>query len=189
MTKKNQNPEDIHLFRSTVGQVKKISSDKVTLRPNQKPKPFPRKQPAQAENQFSKTLDNGIERLNQEDSMGFLVSGLQKNVLKKLRKGYYGCDASIDLHGMKSQEAKQHLSRFLQHCIEEGFRCIHIIHGKGYRSLNNQPVLKNDLNIWLRQHVNVLAFCSANPKQGGTGAVLVLLKLSDKYSEEDNTQY
>jgi DNA-nicking Smr family endonuclease len=59
------------------------------------------------------------------------------------------------------------------------------VHGKGYRSLDNQPVLKNNLNLWLRQHRDVQAFCSASPKDGGAGAVLVLLRLSEKYRQFD----
>jgi DNA-nicking Smr family endonuclease len=62
---------------------------------------------------------------------------------------------------------------------------VHIIHGKGYRSVDSHPVLKNDLNLWLRQHKDVQAFCSAPPKSGGTGAVFVLLRLSEKFTHDD----
>jgi len=60
---------------------------------------------------------------------------------------------------------------------------VHIIHGKGYRSENSHPVLKNNLNQWLRQHRDVQAFCSASAKDGGAGAVLVLLHLAEKYAD------
>jgi len=59
----------------------------------------------------------------------------------------------------------------------------------GYRSENNLPVLKNDLNFWLRQHQEVQAFCSATQKDGGAGAVFVLLRLTGKYADQDDTQY
>jgi DNA-nicking Smr family endonuclease len=98
-------------------------------------------------------------------------------VLKKLRKDKYGLDAEIDLHGLNSNEAKRLLIQFLHDCVTDGCRCVHIVHGKGYRSADNHPVLKNELNIWLRQHNVVQAFCSAPPKDGGAGAVYVLLQL------------
>ena len=77
---------------------------------------------------------------------------------------------------------KNNLLHFLHDCAETGCRCVHIVHGKGYRSADNHPVLKNNLNLWLRQHKDVQAFCSAPPKDGGTGAVFVLLQLAEKYS-------
>jgi DNA-nicking Smr family endonuclease len=55
--------------------------------------------------------------------------------------------------------------------------CIRIIHGKGKRSRNNKgPVIKTKVNHWLRQRDDVLAFCSARPIDGGTGAIYVLLR-------------
>ncbi len=141
------------------------------------------------ENPLQNTLDEGVERLSHEDKQGFLTPGMQKNVLKKLRKGVYGLDATIDLHGYTSAKAKLMLVKFMHHCVENGFRCVHIIHGKGYRSQDSHPVLKNDVNVWLRQHRDVLAFCSAPPREGGTGAVMVLLRLSEKYREEDEAEY
>ncbi len=189
MTKKTLSAEDSALFRQSIGKVKAIESDTVTLTSHNKPKPYPQEKPLVIQSSFENTLDNGIEKLFQEDSLSFLAPGLQKNVLKKLRKGFFGLDASIDLHGLTSQEAKHQLSRFLHFSVEDGNRCVHIVHGKGYRSSNNQPVLKNDINVWLRQHKDVQAFCSTPPKSGGTGAVFVLLKLSEKYDNEEDTEY
>ncbi len=102
-------------------------------------------------------------------------------MLKKLRKGQFGVNAEIDLHGLNSNDAKRQLLNFLHDSVEDGSRCVHIVHGKGYRSEGNHPVLKNNLNLWLRQHQNVQAFCSATPKNGGNGAVFVLLQLSKKF--------
>ncbi len=50
------------------------------------------------------------------------------------------------------------------------------MHGKGHGSLHKLPVLKTKVQGWLRQRDEVLAFCSARPVDGGTGAVYVLLK-------------
>jgi DNA-nicking Smr family endonuclease len=122
-----------------------------------------------------------IEKVGLEDSLSYTAPGLQIAVLRKLRKGQFGLDAEIDLHGLNSNEARRQLLHFLHDCVEDGCRCVHIVHGKGYRSPDNHPILKNNLNLWLRQHKDVQAFCSAPPKDGGTGAVFVLLQLSDKY--------
>ncbi|KAF3981082.1 MAG: DNA mismatch repair protein MutS [Methylococcales symbiont of Hymedesmia sp. n. MRB-2018] len=178
MVKKTLCCKDSDLFRATIGEVKAIKNDKLLIESANKPKPYPQTQLQNNNNHFSGANHSKIEKLEQEDSIRFIAPGLQKNVLKKLRRGGFGLHASVDLHGLTSREANIQLSRFLQSSIETGCRCIHIIHGKGYRSANKQPVLKNDINVWLRQHKEVLAFCSAPQKEGGTGAVFVLLKLS-----------
>ena len=182
MTKKTTLPNDTDLFRNTVGKVKAIAHNQVILKPDQRPKPIPRPKSASLHNPLQNPIDENLELLYQEDSMAFLAPGLQKAVLRKLRKGQYGLDADIDLHGLNSQTAQYRLLHFIASCIERGHRCILIIHGKGYNSPNAQPVLKNDLNVWLRQHQDVQAFCSAPQRAGGAGALLVLLKLSEKYT-------
>ncbi len=181
MIKKTPSPDDIALFRTTVGKVKPVEHDSVILQPDKKPRPIPAFKPLEQVDPLQNEVAESLETLFQEDKVGFLAPGLQKSVLKKLRKGYYGLDADIDLHGLTSREAQSQLLRFLHFCVEDGCRCVQIIHGKGYNSPDNQPVLKNDINLWLRQHKDVLAFCSTPPKAGGAGALYVLLKLSDKF--------
>lgn len=181
MTKKNLTPEDSDLFRLTIGKVHAVKSDKVLLTEAGKPKPFPKSQTANMEEHLNAATEFDVEKVGLEDSLSFTAPGLQHNVLKKLRKGQFGLDAEIDLHGLNSNEAKRQLLHFLHDCVQDGCRCVHIVHGKGYRSADNHPVLKNNLNLWLRQHKNVQAFCSAPPKDGGTGAVFVLLQLAEKY--------
>ncbi len=181
MTKKPTSKDDSDLFRGAVGQVKRMETDKVVLKPDRKPRPVPTFKPLEQVDPLRNEVQDGLETLFQEDKVAFLAPGLQKNVLKKLRKGYYGLDADMDLHGLTSREAQQQLLRFLHVCVEDGCRCVQIVHGKGYNSPGNQPVLKNDINLWLRQHRDVLAFCSTPPRAGGTGALYVLLKLSDKF--------
>lgn len=186
MAKKTLSPEDSTLFRQSIGEVIKIKQETHLLSTKKKPKPFPQEKPREIISGFENIAPLDLEKLTQEDSFSFLAPGLQKNTLKKLRKSHFGVDASIDLHGLTSQEARQQLSHFIHLSTEDGYRCIHIIHGKGYRSTNDHPVLKNDVNLWLRQHKEVQAFCTTPPKSGGTGAVFVLLKLSEKYDEEED---
>ena len=183
MSKKITTPEDIQLFRDTVGKVSAIRNDKVLLQKEEKPKPFPRIRKIELEECLSDEKQTVVDKVSREDIIEYTAPGLQKNVIKKLRRGHYGLDAEIDLHGLTSIEAKRQLLVFLHHCVEAGYRCVLIIHGKGYRSHEDHPVLKNDINKWLRQHQDVQAFCTAHSRQGGAGAVLVLLHLSEKFSQ------
>ena len=180
MVKKTLSSEDSDLFRHAIGKVRSVNSDKVVLNQENKPKPYPKPPATHVNSPLIDSAASELEKVGLDDSLSFIAPGLQNNVLKKLRRGYFGLDAEIDLHGLTSNEAKRQLLHFLQSCVEKGCRCVHIVHGKGYRSTDNHPVLKNNINLWLRQHQDVQAFCSAPPKDGGTGAVFVLLQLADK---------
>lgn len=184
MTKKILTPVESDLFRQSIGSVRAVKNDKILMEKEQKPKPFPKARADTNDDHGLDFTDLTLDKLGIEDSLSYSAPGLQKNVLKKLRKGYFGLDAEIDLHGLTSAEAKRQLLNFIYLCVEDGYRCVHIVHGKGYRSPDNQPVLKNNLNSWLRQHQDVQAFCSTPPKEGGTGAIFVLLQLSEKYRQE-----
>ncbi len=181
-------PDDIELFRKSVGKVTPVKNDRVTTISKPKPNPNPQAKPVDFKENFLHDSVHETEQLSNEDRMSFISPGLQKNVLKKLKKGHFGMDNELDLHGLTSAASKQQLLRFLYFCIEDGARCVRIIHGKGYRSSNNFPVLKNNLNLWLRQHQDVLAFCSAPARDGGTGAVYVLLRLAPKYRDQEDTK-
>jgi DNA-nicking Smr family endonuclease len=86
--------------------------------------------------------------------------------------------AELDLHGMISVEARQAVAAFLAECCKRGKRCVRIIHGKGLGSKNKEPVLRTKVKHWLMQKDEVLAFCQARTMDGGSGAVVVLLKSS-----------
>ncbi|MDP7562099.1 MAG: Smr/MutS family protein [Methylococcales bacterium] len=180
---KKTSDEDMALFRKTVGKVKSIKNDRLHFHKTAKPAIISKPPNADYYQTFNDTPNDTVDLLGDADNLEFLAPGLQKNILKKMRKGFFGIDAELDLHGLTRAEAKNHLTQFLHDCILEHCRCIHIIHGKGYRSPNQKPILKNSLNQWLRQHVHVLAFCSAPRHAGGTGAVYVLLSLMDKHSQ------
>jgi DNA-nicking Smr family endonuclease len=82
----------------------------------------------------------------------------------------------LDLHGLGQAAARDNLADFLVQNRDAGRRCVKIVHGKGYRSGARGPILKIAVNSWLRRHADVLAFTSARPIDGGTGAVYVLLR-------------
>jgi DNA-nicking Smr family endonuclease len=119
------------------------------------------------------TWDIGTES---GDELVFLRDGLPLQTLRRLRRGHWVIQDELDLHGHTTVEARAAVAAFLQACLRDGARCIRIIHGKGLRSKNREPVLKIKVAIWLQQREEVLAFCQARPADGGSGAVIVLLK-------------
>ncbi len=82
----------------------------------------------------------------------------------------------LDLHGLTTPEARALLVEFLNRCLRRGWRYVRIIHGKGLRSKNREPVLKQKVANWLMQRDEILGFCQARNIEGGSGAVVVLLK-------------
>ncbi len=113
------------------------------------------------------------------EDLAYRAPGLQDSVFRRLRRGTYRVGAELDLHGMNSATAKVALHHFLAESMARGVRCVRVIHGKGLRSSNQGPVLKSRVDHWLRRRKDVLAFCSARPQDGGSGAVYVLLRASD----------
>lgn len=166
------------LFQKEMSKVNTSSRNYQTPRFNpqdQKDKPRATRPPHQYISTES-TSGAAIDETNQGEPVSFLRSGLQRKVLKQLKRGDYPCESELDLHGMKVHEAESRLNQFLSGAIQQNRSCVLIIHGKGYRSENGKSVLKPATINWLKQYAKVKAFCSANPKDGGTGAVYVLLK-------------
>ena len=110
------------------------------------------------------------------DQLVYRRNGLSQQTLKKLRRGHWVIQAELDLHGLTTAEARESLVYFLHGCLRRGARCVRVIHGKGLRSKNREPVLKTKVANWLIQRDEVLAFCQARQVDGGGGAVMVLLK-------------
>jgi DNA-nicking Smr family endonuclease len=110
------------------------------------------------------------------DELSYLRKGLPLSTLRKLRRAHWVIQDELDLHGLISREARPLLVEFLNGCLRRGLRCVRVIHGKGLRSKNRVPVLKHKVAHWLMQRDEILAFCQARPTEGGSGAVVVLLK-------------
>jgi len=177
VTKKFLSEEDRDLFRGAIGKVRSVKNDKVHDSGQSKPKPFPRPKRVDIEDHLSHSFEVAVPVVGNEDEISYAHQNIPKNSLLKLRQGYFVPEAEIDLHGLSSIEAKSELLGFLHECVKARCHCVHIVHGKGYRSQDQYPILKNNINLWLRQHKDVQAFCSAAPKDGGAGAVYVLLYL------------
>ena len=110
------------------------------------------------------------------EELVFLRNGLSNQILKKLRRGHWSTQDQLDLHGLRTEEARALLVSFLNDALKHGIRCVRIVHGKGLRSRNAEPVLKRKVGNWLAQRDEVLAFVQARAEDGGGGAVVVLLK-------------
>lgn len=169
--------EERALFREAIGDVEPIRDNRAPpYRPSLPPRPLQRERDeAQVvRDMLSDALDPA--ELETGDELLFARTGLQHGVLRKLRRGQFSIGAELDLHGLTAAEARQVLAEFLTGVRSRNIRCVRIIHGKGNRSLNREPVLKGKVAHWLRQRDDVLAYCSARPVDGGTGAVYVLLR-------------
>ena len=116
------------------------------------------------------------QEIEATDELYFARPGIQDRVVRELRRGHLEIGLELDLHGLTARHAREDLNHFLEECHRRDIRCVRIIHGKGYGSEDRQPVLKQKLNLWLRQREDVLAFTSATRRDGGTGAAYVLLR-------------
>ncbi len=173
--------KDSELFRHLMDEVRPLTQDKISPY-RQKMPARPIKHPADETPSHKDMMSDplAMDKIETTDKLLFNRPGVQANTLRKLRRGQLTIEAELDLHRMTSDEARQTIIQFLPQMVQLGKRCVRIIHGKGYGSLNKTPVLKNKLNHWLRQRDEVLAFCSARPADGGTGAIYLLLKRPKK---------
>jgi DNA-nicking Smr family endonuclease len=114
--------------------------------------------------------------LDVDDAMSFRRPGIGTDVTRKLRRGHWSIQAEIDLHGHRTEDAREALAAFLRESLKQGQRCVRVVHGKGLGSPGKTPVLKGKVHSWLVQKNEVLAFVQARADEGGAGAVVVLLK-------------
>ncbi len=114
--------------------------------------------------------------LDVDDQLSFRRPGIGTDVTRKLRRGDWSIQGQVDLHGLRSDEARNALAQFVRDASRMGWRCVRVVHGKGLGSPGKMPVLKAKVQRWLVQKNEVQAFVQAPPVQGGAGALLVLLK-------------
>ena len=114
--------------------------------------------------------------LDTDDMLSFRRPGIGRDVTHKLRKGDWAIQREVDLHGLRSEEARVVLAEFIRNAHRQGLRCLRVVHGKGLGSPGKTPVLKSKVHSWLVQKNQVMAFVQAKPAEGGAGALVVLLK-------------
>ena len=165
--------DDLDLFRQELADVEPIKkANKVSL----KNKPAAIKKRPQ-ENTFS--IDDTLSDDFVPDCGDFLEfkrPGIQNAKLKLIRNGRLPIENRLDLHGHTRDAARTELLQFIMQSQMQGFSLVCVVHGKGYHSEDGRPVLKAMVNKWLQSIPQVLAFVTAQAKDGGSGAVYVLLK-------------
>lgn len=194
MAKDGMSPEDAALFRLLTQTVKPLKKSKVIERAS--PKPDPRGKTARVnvlEPKTETTQTARSEPIPSSDSPAIYLSnyypnevgaetplswcqhGIPRKRFSELKQGKIAWDSKLDMHGLRTDDAAQTLLDFILRHQALDHRCLLIVHGKGNHR-NEAPVLKNLVNHWLQQIPQVLAFHSAIPREGGNGALYVLLK-------------
>lgn len=168
--------DDAALFRAAIGPVTPL---RAPARAAQVMPPRPRTRVAEREahevaGEFRRLLESHPQ-LEAGDHSSHRQPQVPHRILQRLRRGQYAIQDELDLHGATAQQAHRLLRDFIADAREHDHGCVRIIHGKGRQSDSPAPVLKNLVDQWLRLRSDVLAFHSAPPAQGGSGAVLVLL--------------
>ena len=169
--------EDAELFRRQMSDARPLRHDAVPP-PRSRPRPKARFARSDEENALHETLeaDSGAMEFESGQSLSFARPSVGRRNFRKLARGNFSVQSEIDLHGLTVAEARTVLGDFIENSVEQGHRCVRVIHGKGLGSGDRGPILKAKVDNWLRKWDAVLAFISARQVDGGTGAVYVLLK-------------
>jgi DNA-nicking Smr family endonuclease len=188
MPKPNKEPrdDDADAFREAVKDVQPLPNSGRVAHEPQRPIPLPRQREQDNRQVLADSLSGEAPldaALESGEALAYLRDGMSPQVLRKLRSGFWSVQDELDLHGLRSEEARDLLAQFLTGALRRGQRCLRVIHGKGSRSHNNEPVLKRKVAAWLRQRTEVLAYCEARPAEGGGGAVIVLIQVRSSRHE------
>jgi DNA-nicking Smr family endonuclease len=171
--------DEHELFRSQMRDVRRLRApDRVPTNERPKPKPLARFTRLDELDVLRESLlpPDDIAVMETGEELSFRRPHISEAILKKLRRGHFAVEAELDLHGLAAHEARSELRDFLLEAVDRGMTCVRVIHGKGRRSGPRGPVLKAMVNHWLQRANVVLAFGSARPVDGGSGAIYVLLR-------------
>jgi DNA-nicking Smr family endonuclease len=167
-----------NLFTRAVGKVAPIANQERVWSPPQRPTPRPLQQDLDDEAVMHESMSDEFDistLLDADDQLSFRRPGIGTDITRKLRKGEWSIQGQIDLHGLRSDEARNAMGQFIRDAKRMGWRCVRVVHGKGLGSPGKEPVLKSKVQRWLVQKNEVLAFVQAKPSDGGGGALVVLL--------------
>jgi len=177
--KERQAKREANLFRESVGDVIPLNTNDRVVLETPKPPPIPRQRIADNKAALRESISDefNVDTLLETDGdLSYRKNGIGQDVVRKLRRGHWVIQDELDLHGQRREEARELLGEFLRRCLLKGMRCVRIIHGKGLGSVNQEPVLKKLVHGWLAQREDVMAFVQAKASDGGSGALLVLLR-------------
>lgn len=176
---------DSGLFKAAIGDIVPLAAVNRATPPAPRVAPRPLQAPPAAPSPgvsaFSafSTFSDGPEGRSldgTDQTPVFARSGIDRRTLRKLQRGEIAVGGQLDLHGLTRDGARDALSQFLRAAAESGWRCVCVVHGKGLGSTDQTPILKTLVRRWLVQAAQVLAYAEAGAADGGSGAVLVLLK-------------
>lgn len=177
--REQETQREADLFRRSIGEVKPLAAHGKAGHTPAPPPPVARQRQADEEAALKESLSDEFSvdtLLESDEALSYARTGIGSDVLRKLRRGHWVIQGQLDLHGMRTDEAREALGEFLRETGKRGWRCVRVIHGKGLGSVNKKPVLKNKVRNWLVQKDEVIAFCQATAPDGGAGALMVLLK-------------
>ena len=166
------------LFVRAVGAVQPLPVKERVHLPPQRGAPWPLQQDVDDQAALVESMSDEFDvstLLDVDDQLSFRRPGVGTDVTRKLRKGEWSMQGQLDLHGLRSDEARTALGQFIRDAKRMGWRCVRVVHGKGLGSPGKEPVLKSKVQRWLVQKNEVLAFVQAKPSDGGAGALVVLL--------------
>jgi DNA-nicking Smr family endonuclease len=176
---------EANIFQSSLGGVKRmpVSDRYVPQMPKSAaPVAAPARKLTQAEDDAAvlrESLSDLFEvdhYLEEDPALNYAAPGVGPDVVKKMRKGHWPVQDELDLHGLRRDEARDAIGDFLRKSAMRNHRCVRVIHGRGFGSKSQEPVLKSMVHSWLVQKEEVVAFCQARPSEGGEGALIVLLR-------------
>lgn len=165
-------------FAELIGKVRRLRPDNTVELVLPRPAARPRR-PEPVADDPAQVLTPAVLHDDEQPAVAdgsYQRNGVQRSVLRKLRRGQYPVAAEIDLHGLNLHEAGVRLARFLEEARGRRFGCVRVIHGKGLSSPGLKAVLKPQVLRWLRGHDSVLAYTPARDADGGSGALYVLLR-------------
>lgn len=166
-------------FRAAVADVEPLAEPRRRAAPRRLAAPEARQRRRDERAALAESLSGPAsvdDALDTGEELSYLREGYPRDMLRKLRRGHWSVEASLDLHGLNRIEAEAAVRDFLRRCAVRGKGCVRVVHGRGLGSPNREPVLKGKLRTWLPLREEVLGFCQAPRAHGGSGAVLVLLK-------------
>jgi len=172
-------PPDDEEFRKALTGVAPLATPRRREPRREQPAPQPRQRERDERAALAESLrgpQGADEAMESGEELVYLRDGMSPQVLRKMRRGFWVIEDALDLHGMNREDAAASVAGFLKRCVQRRLRCVRIVHGKGLGSPNREPVLKAKLRGWLARRDEVLAYCQAPARDGGSGAVLVLLK-------------
>jgi DNA-nicking Smr family endonuclease len=185
-TAQEDDSQDDSIFFSAMQGVTQISGGGRQIQPPPPPTPELPLDDADSEAKLMRQAMLGnvdFELEFSEEYMHGFVRGLDSKIFQQLKAGSLSAEGHLDLHGQNADQALDSLLFFMRESYLAGRRMVLVITGRGKNSPRGLGILRQELQTWLtREPLRriVLAFCTAQPREGGTGAVYVLLRKQKK---------